>query len=172
MKKWWIQMIHKTSDTLLNWIYKHVIKFTDENDISGLTWRSSQDDALKFLHSIPPKERVQKYNFYSTHSHFFRTDRFEDIEEALKKGFISEATCSRIYKWNSDAGYKTWDMDDVETALHPETRLEKELYVSNIFYKMIVLGLIECVNPEDDGEKLYRLTEKGNDIMGERNINR
>lgn len=63
-------------------------------------------------------------------------------------------------------------MDDVETALHPETGLEKELYVSNIFYKMIVLGLIECVNPEDDGEKLYRLTEKGKDIMGERNINR
>ena len=58
-------MIRKSNKNLLNWIYEYIIDFTDEKDVSGLTWTSTHDEALKFLHSIPQKERVQRYGFYS-----------------------------------------------------------------------------------------------------------
>ena len=44
-----IKMIRKTDSSLLNWIYKHVVDFTDENDKSGLTWNSTNDEALRFM---------------------------------------------------------------------------------------------------------------------------
>lgn len=94
-KKWCITMIRKTNKDLLNWIYKYVVDFTEENDTSKLTWESTQEDALRFLHSIPQKERVQEYGFFSGHSHFFLVKTFEDIQEGLEKGFISELTCKK-----------------------------------------------------------------------------
>ena len=39
-------MIKKTDSSLLNWIYKHVVDFTIENDKSGLTWNSTNTEAL------------------------------------------------------------------------------------------------------------------------------
>ncbi|WP_304047129.1 hypothetical protein [Methanobrevibacter gottschalkii] len=42
-------MIRKTDSSLLNWIYKHVVDFTDENDKSGLSWNSTNDEALRFM---------------------------------------------------------------------------------------------------------------------------
>lgn len=62
-KKWCITMIRKTDENLLNWIYEHVIDFTDENDTSGLTWESSRADAAKFLHSITSKRKSSKIWF-------------------------------------------------------------------------------------------------------------
>ena len=63
-------MIRKNSKDLIGWVYEHVIDFTAENDTSGLTWNSTPAEAKKFLHSIPQKERVQRFGFYSTNSHF------------------------------------------------------------------------------------------------------
>ena len=56
-------MIRKTDKNLLKWIHDNIINFEDENDFSGLTWNSTHEDAKKFLHSIPQKERVQKFGY-------------------------------------------------------------------------------------------------------------
>ena len=53
-------MIRKTDSSLLNWIYKHVVDFTDENDKSGLTWNSTNDEALRFMNRIPKKSKSSK----------------------------------------------------------------------------------------------------------------
>ncbi|MCI6994008.1 hypothetical protein [uncultured Methanobrevibacter sp.] len=55
----------------MNWIYNYVLYSTDENNTSTLTWNSTQKDAWRFLQSIPQKEMVQKYGFFSSRSHFF-----------------------------------------------------------------------------------------------------
>lgn len=163
-------MIRKNNKKLLNWIYKYIIDFTDENDTSELTWESTQKDALKFLHSIPPKEKVQEYGFFSCRSHFFLVDSFDDIEEGLKNGFISENTCKKIYRWNSEIERENWNMADVNQVLYPEVALDngiKQKYVSNTLHQLKILGLIECVNPEAKHGKLFRLTEKGEEIFGD-----
>ena len=97
-------MIRKSNKNLLNWIYEYIIDFTDEKDVSGLTWTSTHDEALKFLHSIPQKERVQRYGFYSSHSIFFLVDSLDEITEVLKNGFISQRTCNISITgiWKSD----------------------------------------------------------------------
>ena len=54
-----MKMISKTDTSLLNWIYKHVIDFTDENDNSGLTWESTNKEALSFMNGIPKKLAIR-----------------------------------------------------------------------------------------------------------------
>lgn len=161
-------MIRKTDENLLNWIYEHVIDFTDENDTSGLTWESSRADAAKFLHSIPQKERVQKYGFSSGHAHFYLTDSFADIEEGLEKGFISEETCRIIHKWKREARRETWNMEDVREVLYPENpdNRIRPLYLSVDFKHLLEMGLIEWVNPEAGEKRLIRVTEKAERIFG------
>lgn len=169
-KKWCITMIRKTDENLLNWIYEYVIDFTDENDTSGLTWESSRADAAKFLHSIPQKERVQKYGFSSGHAHFYLTDSFADIEEGLEKGFISEETCRIIHKWKREARRETWNMEDVREILYPEAPEEERirpLFPSVDFRHFIEMGLLEWVKTEDENEKIVRVTEKAKAIFGE-----
>lgn len=56
-------MIRKSNKNLLNWIYEYIIDFTDEKDVSGLTWTSTHDEALKFLHSIPQKKGFKDTDF-------------------------------------------------------------------------------------------------------------
>ena len=140
-------MIRKSNKNLLNWIYEYIIDFTDEKDVSGLTWTSTHDEALKFLHSIPQKERVQRYGFYSSHS-----------------------TCNIIYNWNLEVGRENWDMIDIK-AMSLQEGMEwnstKQTYVSNPLNRLEELGLVECVNPEVKRGKLYRLTEKGEEIFGD-----
>ncbi len=164
------KMIRKTNKNLLNWIYEYIIDFTDENDTSGLTWTSTHDDALKFLHSIPQKERVQRYGFYSGHSIFFLVDSLDEITEVLKSGFISKRTCNVIYNWNLDAGRENWNMVDVNAIFLQDeisNNRTKQKYISNPLNKLKELGLVECINPEAKRGKLYRLTEKGEEIFGE-----
>lgn len=163
-------MIRKSNNNLLNWIYKYILDFTDENDTSGLTWESTHKEALDFLHSIPRKERVQKYGFHSTRSHFFLTDSFDDIKEALENGFVSEETCRMIHRLYVEMGRENWSMEDVKAVLYPERKSNNRRsnkFVSNTFKQLLDLGLIECVNPEAKHGKLFRLTEKGEDIFGE-----
>lgn len=62
-------MIKKTDSSLLNWIYKHVVDFTLEDDESGLSWESTNKEALSFMHQIPKKEKVQKYGVYAAQSY-------------------------------------------------------------------------------------------------------
>ncbi|MDO5815456.1 MAG: hypothetical protein Q4Q18_07445 [Methanobrevibacter sp.] len=163
-------MIRKTDENLLNWIYEHIIDFTDENDTSGLTWESSRVDAAKFLHSIPQKERVQKYGFCSGHAHFYLTDSFADIEEGLEKGFISEGTCRIIYNWKREVRRETWNMEDVLEVLYPETPEDERirpLYPSVDFRNLLEMGLLEWVTTEDENEKIVRVTEKAKAMFGE-----
>lgn len=163
-------MIRKSNKNLLNWIYEYIIDFTDEKDVSGLTWTSTHDEALKFLHSIPQKERVQRYGFYSSHSIFFLVDSLDEITEVLKNGFISQRTCNIIYNWNLEVGRENWDMIDIKAMSLQENMAEnstKQTYVSNPLNRLEELGLVECVNPEVKRGKLYRLTEKGEEIFGD-----
>lgn len=168
-KKWCITMIRKRDKNLLNWIYEHVIDFTDENDTSGLTWESTPKEGMKFLHSIPRKERVQKYGFYSTKSYFYLVDSFDDIKYGLENELISRETCRIIHRWNLDAGCENWDMEDVKEVLNPKARPVggSQKFVSNTLSLLKELNLIECVNPEAKSGKLYRLTKKGEEIFGE-----
>ena len=46
-------MIRKNSKNLIEWVYENIVDFTDENDTSTLTWNSTQEDARRFLQSIP-----------------------------------------------------------------------------------------------------------------------
>lgn len=64
-------MIRKNSKNLIEWVYENIVDFTDENDTSTLTWNSTQEDARRFLQSIPQKERVQKYGFFPAVHIFF-----------------------------------------------------------------------------------------------------
>lgn len=162
-------MIRKSNKELLNWIYKYVIDFTDESNSSELTWESTHDEALKFMHSLPQKERVQKYGFFSSRTHFFLVDSFDEITEVLLKGFISEDTCKLIYKWNSEIERENWDMNDVKKLLYPDVEPDSGInrkYVFNMFYQLQRQNLIECVNPEAEHGKLFRLTEKGEELFG------
>ena len=56
-------MIHKTDSSLLNWIYKYVVDFTLENDKSGLTWESTNKEALSFMSRIPKKKKFKNTEY-------------------------------------------------------------------------------------------------------------
>lgn len=163
-------MIRKNNKNLLTWIHENIIDFESESDNSCLTWESTHEEALKFLHSIPRKERVQKYGFYSTNAHFFLVENFDDIKEGLIKGFISEQTCKVIYNWNCDIEREHWDMADVNEVLNPDFGRypdKHQKFVSNTIQQLKQFGLIECVNPEAKSGKLFRLTKKGEEIFGD-----
>ena len=160
-------MIRKTSDSLLNWIYKHVVDFTDVNDKSGLSWNSTNKEALRFVNTIPRKERVQKYGIYSGKTHLFVVDEFDDIQQGLEKGLLSEETCTLIYRWNSEVGCENWDMSDVRAVLYPAFgRYVGRNYLYVILKNLVDLGVLECLNPKEEHGKLYRLTEKGERVLG------
>ena len=160
-------MIKKTDSSLLNWIYKHVVDFTLENDESGLSWNSTNQEALSFMNKIPKKEKVQKYGVYAAKSYLFVVDEFDDVKEGLEKGVLSEKTCKMIHTWNSEVGRENWDMDDVMYALYPAFGR----HISrNFFYAamkdLVDLGVIECVNPKEIHGRMYIITEKGERVLG------
>ena len=160
-------MIRKTDSSLLNWIYKHVVDFTDENDKSGLTWNSTNDEALRFMNRIPKKVKVQKYGVYAGKSYLFVVDEFDDLEEGLKRGLISEKTCRLIHTWNKEVGRENWDMDDVMYALYPAfgRHISRNFLYANI-KNLVDLGVMECVNPEKEHGRMYIITEKGERVLG------
>lgn len=161
-------MIRKNSKDLIGWVYEHVIDFTAENDTSGLTWNSTPADAKKFLHSIPQKERVQRFGFYSTNSHFILVEYFDDIEVCLKKGSISKRSCSSIYRWNSEKGRDNWNMDDVKEVLNPgivEYKSSEQNYFRDTLNQLFEMGLIKRINLELKTEIDLRVTEKGKRIL-------
>ena len=163
-------MIRKNSKNLIEWVYENIVDFTDENDTSTLTWNSTQKDARKFLQSIPQKERVQKYGFFSSRSHFFLVDSFDDVKLVLEKGFISELTCQKIYRWNSEIERENWNMTDVKGVLYPDSVSDDgtdEKFLSNMMLKLLNVGILEYVNTEEVPGKIFRLTEKGEDIFGD-----
>ena len=51
-------MIRKSNKNLLNWIYEYIIDFTDEKDVSGLTWTSTHDFEIPTFH--PSKRKGSK----------------------------------------------------------------------------------------------------------------
>ena len=160
-------MIEKTSDSLLNWIYKNVVHFTDEDDKSGLSWNSTNKEALRFVNTIPRKDRVQKYGIYSGKTHLFVVVEFDDIEQGLEEGLLSEETCEMIYQWNSEVGNEKWDMRDVRAILYPALGMyvpRNSLYAT--LKRLVDYGVLECVDPKDEHEKLYRLTKKGKRVLG------
>lgn len=166
-------MIRKNSKNLIEWIYEYVIDFTAESDTSGLTWNSTPDDAKKFLHSIPQKERVQEYGFYSTNSHFILIIDFDDIEVCLKNGSLSKRSCSSIYRWNSEKGRDNWNMDDVKEVLSPkivEYKSSEQNYLSDTLTQLFELGLIKRINLEVKTELDLRVTEKGKRILEGSNL--
>ena len=63
--------------------------------------------------------KVQKYGVYAGKIYLFVVDEFDDLEEGLKRGLISEKTCRLIHTWNKEVGRENWDMDDVMYALYP-----------------------------------------------------
>ena len=73
-------MIRKTDSSLLNWIYKYVVDFTLENVNSGLTWESTNKEALSFMNSIPKKEKDHKYGIYAAKSYLFSVIEFNDVK--------------------------------------------------------------------------------------------
>ena len=97
-------------------------------------------------------------------------DSLDEITEVLKNGFISQRTCNIIYNWNLEVGRENWDMMDIK-AMSLQEGMEwnstKQTYVSNPLNRLEELGLVECVNPEVKRGKLYRLTEKGEEIFGD-----
>ena len=163
-------MIRKIDRNLLKWIQENITDFEDKNDESGLSWDSTHKDALEFLHSIPKKERVQKFGFYSSRIHFFLVEDFDDIKYCLKKGLLSEKTCSIIYQWNREVGRENWNMDDVNELLNPKVRgyrSRTKNFLYSTLEQLMDLGVMECVNPEVETGKLFKLTEKGERILKE-----
>lgn len=160
-------MIRKTDSSLLNWIYKHVVDFTDEEDTSCLTWESTNKEALSFVNSIPKKTRVQEYGIYVGKKYLFAVDEFDDLEEGLKKGLLSEKTCRLIYTWNREVGRDKWDMDDVMYALYPALgkNISRNFLYASIKH-LVDLGVMECVNPDVAHGRMYVITEKGERVLG------
>ena len=162
------KMIRKTDNDLLKWIHDNIIDFEDENDCSGLTWNSTKEDAKKFLHSIPQKERVQRFGFYSTNSYFILVEYFDDIEACLKNGSLSKRSCSSIYRWNSEKGRDNWNMDDVKEVLNPgivEYKSSEQNYFRDTLNQLLEMGLLKRINPEVKTEMDLRVTEKGKRIL-------
>ena len=162
------KMIRKTDNDLLKWIHDNIIDFEEENDCSGLTWRSTKEDAQKFLHSIPQKERVQRFGFYSTNSYFILVEDFDDIEFCLKNGSLSKRSCSSIHRWNSEKGRDKWNMDDVKEVLNPgivEYKSSEQNYFRDTLNQLLEMGLLKRINPEVKTEMDLRVTEKGKRIL-------
>ena len=159
-------MIKKTDSSLLNWICKHVVDFTLEDDTSGLSWESTNKEALSFIKCIPKKEKVQKYGIYAGKNYLFVVDEFDDIKEGLEEGVISKKTCKMIYTWNSEIGRENWDMDDVMMALYPPFgRSMGRNYLYMKLKELVDLGVMECITPERKTRRVYRITEKGDDVL-------
>ena len=159
-------MIKKTDSSLLNWIYKHVVDFTLEDDDSGLSWESTNREALSFINCIPMKEKVQKYGIYAGRSYLFAVEEFDDIKEGLKAGVISKKTCRRIYTWNSEIGRENWNMDDVKMALYPPFgKPVRRNYLYTALKELVDLEVIECLTPERKTGRVYRVTEKGDMVL-------
>lgn len=164
------KMIRKKDQNIMEWIHKYVIDFEDKNDESGLSWESTHEEALKFLHSIPIKERVQKFGFYSTNGYFLLVEDFDDIAVCLKKGFISKDTCKTIYQLNSKIGNEKWNMEDVDEVLNPSVRKYKsrtQNFLHNTLQQLMDMEVMECINPEVKTGRLYKLTDKGERILKE-----
>lgn len=160
-------MIKKTDSSLLNWIYKHVVDFTLDDDISGLSWNSTNKEALSFINCIPKKEKVQKYGIYAGKSYLFVVDEFDDIKEGLEEGVISKKTCKMIYTWNSEVGRENWNMDDVMKALYPPFgKPIRRNYLYMTLKELVDFGVIECINPEEIHGRMYIITEKGERVLG------
>ena len=161
-------MIKKTDSSLLNWIYKHVIDFTLEDDESGLSWESTNKEALSFINCIPKKEKVQKYGIYAGRSYLFAVDEFDDIKEGLEEGVISKKTCKMIYTWNSEIGRENWNMDDVMMALYPPFgKPVRRNYLYTALKELVDLEVIECLTPERKTGRVYRITKKGDMVLME-----
>lgn len=111
-------MISKNSEHLIEWVYDYILDFTDENDTSGLTWESTPQEVRKFLNTIPRKEKVMKYGFYSGRLHYFLVVDFDDIKEGVKKGYLSVNVCRDICNLNRYAGHQNWSMFDVKALLY------------------------------------------------------
>ena len=109
----------------------------------------------------------EKYGVYAAKSYLFAVDEFDDINEGLEKGVISEKTCKMIYTWNSEVGRKNWDMDDVMKALYlPFGRPIRRNFFYATMKELVDLGVIECVNPEVKHGRMYIITEKGERVLG------
>lgn len=160
-------MISKNDTSLLNWIYKYVVDFTADDDTSCLTWESTNKEALSFVNSIPKKERVQEYGIYAGKNYLFAVVEFDDLEEGLKEGVISEKTCRLIHAWNKEVGRENWDMDDVMYALYPALgrHMSRNFLYANI-KNLVDLGVMECVNPDTEHGRMYIITEKGERVLG------
>lgn len=88
----------------------------------------------------------------------------------MRKDSSQNLHVKKIYRWNSEVERENWDMGDVNKVLYPDTAVDNERrqkFVSNTFLQLKKLGLIECVNPEAKHGRLYRLTEKGEEIFGD-----
>ena len=94
-------------------------------------------------------------------------DEFEDIEEGLKRGLISEKTCKLIHSWNKEIGRENWDMDDVMYALYPAFgRHISRNFLYAAIKNLVDLGVMEYVNPEKEHGRMYIITEKGERVLG------
>ena len=111
-------MIRKNNKNIMEWIYENILDFTAENDTSGLNWDSTPEDVRKFLSPVSRKERVQKYGIFASRLHYYATIEFDDIEDGIKKGYLSEHTCSLICYWNKCGGHENWNMDDVRAVIN------------------------------------------------------
>ena len=80
---------------------------------------------------------------------------FDDLEEGLKEGVISEKTCRLIHTWNKEVGRENWDMDDVMYALYPALgrHMSRNFLYSNI-KNLVDLEVMECVNPDTEHGRL------------------
>ena len=58
------------------------------NDNLGLSWESTNKEALRFMNHIPKKVKVQKYGIYSAKSYLFVVDEFDDIKEGLERSAV------------------------------------------------------------------------------------
>ncbi len=119
------------------------------------------------MNRIPKKVKVQKYGVYACQSYLFVVDEFDDLEEGLKRGLISEKICKQIYTWNSEVGRDNWDMDDVMHVLYPAfgRHISRNFFYAAI-KELVDLGVIECVNPNEIHGRMYIITEKGERVLG------
>ena len=159
-------MIAKNDKNLLKWVRNNIVDFMDKNDKSGLKWSSSRYEAKDYLLSIPKKERVQEYGFYSATEVFCLVEEFDDIKLCLESGLISINACRQIYEWNSEIGRENWNMDDVEDVLYSDFGCSiSGNFLYNTIKHLIDLGVMESFKSDGKGDLLFRLTEKGEMVL-------
>ena len=118
--------------------------------------------------SIPKRNRVQKYGFYSLTDYFCLVESSDDIKYCLENDLISKETCSQIYKWNKQIRREKWNMEDIEDILCKNFRncMSRNFFYSNI-KNLIELGVIEFVSYDAENGRLLRVTEKGEMVLKE-----